>query len=306
MRTSLRPMNKVLAISLLTALTAATVGCSRSYDTTQVEASGGTRTEAAPTTSIIVETIPPSTAPRLEPLAATTTDLQDTLTQLVAGFAEDPDLVAAVRALNDGDLASIAAMFDIDLGALSSLGLSTGDIGALGETVLADLATGAGGAGLAALLGGLGGAGGSAPLDPMTLIGLLAQSLNIDIDVTRIAQSAIPQLIGALFSGLQGAQLIVTPEIVLQLDDMLERIDPHAFDDFIVTADNAPFIALLTSVVLANNPLLQQGITDNPDLSPQLRELLKELEKLNAELGETTSESLYEALLRGLFQDQSG
>lgn len=308
MRVSLRSVNNMVAIAVFTAIAGTLTGCSRSYDTTQVDASGAAERQAVPTTSIIMETIPPSTVAHLEPLATAPSDLQETLTRLVSGFAENPDLVSAVKTVNDGDLASIAAMLDVDLGDLSSLGLSVADIASLGDTVLASLAEevqGIDGAGLLSLLGdlGTGAAGTPATLDPTTLIGLLARSVSVDVDVTRIAQSAIPQLIGALLTGLQGAQLIVTPEIVVQLDDVLAKLDPNALDDFTVTADNAPFIALVTSVILGNNPLLQRGITENPDLSPELRQLLKDLQKLNEELGEATSSSIYEALLKGFVPD---
>lgn len=307
MRVSLRPVNNVVAVAVLTAMAGGLVGCSQSYDTTSVEASGGADRQAAPTTAVIMETIPPSTVPQLQPLATAPSDLQSTLTQLVSGFAENPDLVNAVNALNDGDMASIASMFDIDLGALSSLGLSVGDIGSLGNSVMASLAESVGDvgdSGLLTLLGELNsgsGAAAEASLDPMTLVGLLAKSVNVDIDVTRIAQSAIPQVIGALLSAVQGAQLIVTPEFVIQLDGVLHNIDPNGFNNFQVTIDNAPFIALVTSVILANNPVLQQGITENPFLDPELRSLLKQLEQLNAQLGSNTSASIYETLFKLLF-----
>lgn len=302
MRTSMRPMNTVTTVAVAAAMVAGVAGCSRSYDTTQVDAVGQSNRQAAPTTSIILETIPPSTVMELQPLRASTSDLQGTLTQLISGFANDPDLVAAVKALNDGDLASIAALLDIDLGALSSLGLSVGDIASLGDSVLGDRA------GLLALLGGLTGGGGpGGALDPATLIGILANSLKFnEIDLNGLAEAAVPQLITALFGALQGAQLVFTPEILIQLDDMLERIDPNAFDEFIVDEANAPLVALITSVILGNSPLLQQGVANNPNLDPGLRKLLKELEAINDELGETTSSNLFELWLKGLFPDLAG
>lgn len=307
MRASMRTLNTVMTIVVSTAMIAGVAGCSRSYDTTQVDAVGVNSRQAAPTTSIIVETIPPSTVAELQPLQATSPtpsipDLQGTLTELVATFANDPDLVAAVQALDRGDLASLAAMLDIDLTELSSLGLSTVDIASIGRSVVGDRAN------ILSLLGGLAGGGTDrAALDVTALIGILARSLRFtEIDLNALARGAIPQLIGALLTALSGAQLVITPEIVVQLDGMLEQIDPNAFEGFVVDELNAPIVALITSVILANSPLIQQGVANNPKVDPDLTQLLKQLEELNNELGNKTSSEIFETLMKVLFPDLKG
>lgn len=276
-----RPPKRItttVAIAVTLGMAATVSGCSRSYDTTQVDAVGqGQTRRAASTTSIVTETVPPSTTMALEPMASypdlSSVDVQGTLSQLVAGFAADPTLVSAVDALGSNDLVSVAKLFGIDLDALAALGLSARDISALGASA-----------------GALAGRGST--LDPAALIGVLVSSLNVG----GIANSAINRLIGALLQVLSGAQLVISPDVTVYLSDMLGDLDLKGLGDIIVTPENTPLIALITSVVLANNPILFQGIIENANLDPSLAALLKSLTDLNSQLGQQSAATLLQAL----------
>lgn len=290
MRISPRPMNNVLTILAAAAVIGSLAGCSRSYDTTQVDATGDSKTEPAPASSVVVETVPPTTVLELTPLVAAPSEVQSTLNTLAAEFAQNPDLVAGVKALQNGDMAAIAALLGVDLTSLSSLGMSNLDIAALGDSVL----------GSNPQILGLLKSGGT--LDATALITLLTRTLNVSsLDVNGIAKAAVPQLIASLFATLGKIDVSLSPQIAVQLNSALDELDPDGLNDFQVTADNAPLVALITSVILANNPLFQSTILNNPNVSPELRELLKELESVNAELGESTSADLYNLFWQALF-----
>ncbi len=284
-----RRIHTAVSIAVVGAMAAGIAGCSKSSGTTQLKTVDAKEQSAASTTSIVVETVPTTTTIDFESTsqgAAPVANLQSTLSQLVSGFAADPQLLSAVKAISDGDLAAIAKLFNIDLSAISQLGMTVSQIGSLGDSVAEAAPTLIG-----QLVAGAGGGSGG-PIDAGTLIGLLAGS----VDINGIAQGAIAQLVQLLSDSLAKTELKISPEVTIYLDQILKEIDPNGLGEISANPYNASFIALITSVILSANPLLTEQLLDNPLLDPKLKNLLSDLGELNASLGETASSAILAAL----------
>lgn len=285
-----RPLTTKASIAVIMAVVASLAGCSRSYDTTQIDAVSKQPKRSASTTSIVVETLPPSTTidyQTQQMTPASFTDIQSTLSQLVSSFAADPQLLGQLKALSNGDLASIARMFNIDPAALDQLGMTVGQIEALGDSVNRSGTQ---------LLQQLSSTRGGSPIDPGVLIGLLTRS----VDLNGITKGAVAAIIQMLSNSLAKVQVQITPEITIYLDQLLKEIDPNGLGQVSADPQNASFIALITSVILSANPLLAEQLLQNPLLDPKLKDLLLSLQDLNANLGETASAAIL-AALKALF-----
>lgn len=288
-----RQLTTTASAAVVVALLAGVTGCSRSYDTTQLSASDRKPKSAAPTTSIVVETVPTTTVPEVEPVQplAAATDVQATLSQLVSSFAIDPQLLSQVQMLGSGDLLAVAQLFGLDLNAIKQLGMSVSQIAALGQSV-----ANSGPAVLGQLMAGAGVKAG--PIDAGTLIGLLTGT----VDVNGLAQGAIASLVQLLSDTIAKTEIKISPEITIYLDQLLKEIDPNGLGQISADPANASFIALITSVILGANPLFAQQLLTNPLLDPKLKGLLEDLEALNASLGTTASAAIL-AALKAIFPD---
>lgn len=288
----------LLSIGVATAVTASTLSaCSRSYDTTQIDATKKRPQSAAPTTSIVVETIPTTTTTVIDPTIEATPvvfDIQSTLSQIVSSFAIDPKLLSQIQTLQSGDLAAIAKLFNIDLSSISQLGMTVKQIEALGQTV-----ANAGPAILAQLIpkaspGAVPGATGA--VDTGTLIGLLTGS----VDVNGIVQGSVASIVQLLSDSLTKSEIKIDPQITTYLNQLLKEIDPYGLGEISANPFNASFLALTLSVVLSANPDLTKQLVENPLLDPKIKGLLSDLQALNASLGGTASAAIL-AALRTLF-----
>jgi hypothetical protein len=274
-----RPLSVIAAV---TALSLAAGACSRAENTTAVDGTSEVESVAAPTSTIVRATTPadepaePSGSGSTSPAGGTSTDPTAALISLVGQVASDPALAAQLGQL---DAVGIANLLGIDLSQLSQLGLTPDQIAALAESVVA------GGADLQGELTG------AAP-DPAVLLGLLVGSL----DVNSLADGTISTLVQGLLAAITGTRIVVSPELVVDLGELLGDIDPETIGPLVADPSNASLIALLTSAWLGSNPLLTRQLLANPALDPALRQVLEQLSDLSNSLGETARATLLEAL----------
>ena len=252
--------------------------CSKVADTTQLSTDEVPENTAVPTTAMQTAQLPTTTTTvaTLQNAGAAPTDLTSTLGLLVGQFASDPALVGQLDGL---DLAALAGLVGLDLGSLQQLGLGVPDIQQLGLAVLSsspDL--------LASLLGG--------PIDTETLIGLLTGSL----DLNEIADGAVGALVQALLGSITGLRIVVSPELTIELSDLLDELDPDGLGPVAANPEYASLLALLTSAIINANPLLTQQLLDSPLLDPNLAVLLVQLQNLSASLGDAAQTALLQAL----------
>ncbi len=264
------------AVLVVTALGAS--ACSNVADTQQLSADDYESNTVVPTTAMKVGQLPTtttvapsSTAPPLVPAG-----LPATLSALVGQFAANPALAGQLGGL---DLAGLAGLVNIDLGALQGLGLTVPQIQQIASDVAADPA---------ALLGQLQ----LGEIDPNALLALLAGSL----DLTTLATGATGALVAALLDAISDVKISVSPELTIELSELLKDIDPDGLGELAATPANASILALITSAIIGSNPLLTQQLLENPLLDPALHELLVQLQSLGASLGDAARIALLQAL----------
>ncbi|MHB1137789.1 MAG: hypothetical protein ACYC2O_02460 [Microthrixaceae bacterium] len=267
----------VCAVLVVTALGAS--ACSQVADTTSLSADDVQANTAVPTTAMSVGQLPTSTTTTSTTLATATlapTGLTSTLSALVGRFAADPALATRLGGL---DLAGLAGLVNIDAGAIAGLGLSVPQIQQLAGSVAADPA---------ALLGQLQ----VGEIDPNALLALLAGSL----DLTTLAAGATGALVTALLEAVSDMKISISPDLTIELSELLKDIDPEGLGQLAATPTNASILALITSAIISSNPLLTQQLLDNPLLDPALQGLLVQLQLLGASLGDAAKIALLQAL----------
>jgi hypothetical protein len=213
---------------------------------------------------------------RASELANAGTDPTAVLTSLLGQFAANPDLVAQLTQL---DAVGIANLLGVDLAALQQLGLTPDQIAALAQGVVASTPDVR-----ADLLSGV--------PDPAVLLGLLAGSL----DLGSLADGTIATLVQGLIGAVTGTRIVISPELSVDLGELLGDLDPETLGPIVANPSNASLLALLTSVWLGSNPLFTRQLLANPQLDPALRSLLSELQKVSDSIGETARTALLEAL----------
>jgi hypothetical protein len=276
-------MGRVRAVAVGTVLCVAAAACSNSADTTQIAADEVER-KVAPTTSIVRTQLPTTTT-----TASTTTvparaagspaTLAGTLGVLVNSLAADPSIA---RMLAGGlELPDLAALVGIELPDLEQLQLTMPQLEQLAlsvlaqpQTVLSQLATG--------------------PPDAATLLAVLGRS----VDIGELTGGAIGALVAALVASI--GDLRVSPQLTIQLGELLDGLDPAQLGPIAADPGNAAFFALLLSAFIGSNPLLAQQLLGNELLEPGLRDLLLQLQALNASLSDAATQALLETL-RQLF-----
>lgn len=269
----------VIAVFVVTAVTAG--ACATSADTTSVEDIEVSSDQAAPTSTIVrtdrgaTETTTTEVV-RASELANAGTDPTAVLTSLLGQFAANPDLVAQLTQL---DAVGIANLLGVDLAALQQLGLTPDQIAALAQGVVASTPDVR-----ADLLSGV--------PDPAVLLGLLAGSL----DLGSLADGTIATLVQGLIGAVTGTRIVISPELSVDLGELLGDLDPETLGPIVANPSNASLLALLTSVWLGSNPLFTRQLLANPQLDPALRSLLSELQKVSDSIGETARTALLEAL----------
>lgn len=274
-----RPLSVIAAV---TALSLTAGACSQAENTTAVEGTSEVESVAAPTSTIVRATTPADEPTERSGSGSTgtsggsSTDPTAALISLVGQVASDPALASQLGQL---DAVGIAGLLGIDLSQLSQLGLSPDQIAALAESVVA------GGADLQDELTG------AAP-DPAVLLGLLVGSL----DVNSLADGTISTLVQGLLTAITGTRIVVSPELVVDLGELLGDIDPETIGPLVADPSNASLLALLTSAWLGSNPLLTRQLLANPALDPALRGVLEQLADLSSSLGDTARSALLEAL----------
>jgi hypothetical protein len=270
----------VIASVLVIAVTAG--ACSRSADTTAVDAVDLPSGQAAPT-STIMRSDPsddgadaPATSAPSSQLASAGTDPTAVLTQLLGQFAADPALLAQLSQL---DAVGIANLLGIDLSAIQDLGLTPVQLTQLAQgvavsapSVQQQLVTGA--------------------PDPAVLLGLLAGSL----DLESLTDGTIATIVQGLLAAVTGLRIVVSPELTVDLGELLADLDPEGLGPLAANPANAALLALITSAWIGSNPLLAQQLLANPQLDPALRTLLQQLQELSGSIGDTARTALLEAL----------
>jgi hypothetical protein len=268
----------IIASVLVIAMTAG--ACSRQADTTAVDATDIPAGQSAPTSTIMraddsdVEDTT-TTAPVGRPASAAT-DPTAILTQLLGQFAADPTLAAQLAQL---DAVGIANLLGIDLTALQALELTPAQLTQLAQGVAVsappvqqELVSGA--------------------PDPAVLLGLLAGSL----DLQSLADGTIATVVQGLLAAVTGLRIVVSPELTVDLGELLAELDPEGLGPLAANPANAALLALITSAWLGSNPLLAQQLLSNPQLDPALRDLLEQLDQLSGSIGDTAREALLAAL----------
>ena len=267
------PRFVLLAILVTTAVTAA--ACSKAADTTAVESTPGRRNVSAPTSTIVQATSSTTTTPSSAPVATpASTDPAAALSTVVAALAADPSVAAQLAQLNQLDPAMIAGMLAIDPALLELL--------QLGPQQLAQLAQG-----LSVMPSGQ-----SSPTDPAALLGLLMGSL----DAESLLNGTVATLVQALLAAITGTTIVISPDITVDMGEVLGELDPDGIGPIVANPSNASLLALLTSAWLSENPLFADQFLADPALDPELRSLLLRLQSLTDSIGDTARESLLEAL----------
>lgn len=268
-----RPPILVLAILVTTAVAAAS--CSKSADTTAVESTPGRRQAAAPTSTIVRATSSTTTIASSAPVATpASTDPTAALATVVAALAADPSVASQLAQLTQLDPAKIAGMLGVDPAMLQQL--------QLGPAQLSQLAQGL----------SMQPSGQPSPTDPVALLGLLMGSL----DAESLLNGTVATLVQALLAAITGTTIVISPDITVDMGEVLGELDPDGIGPIVANPSNASLLALLTSAWLSENPLFAEQFLADPALDPELRSLLLRLQRLTESIGDTARESLLEAL----------
>lgn len=260
----------------------AATACSRSADTTAVDAVEPARDPSAPTSSIVRSELPTTTTAPSGASSASAggglggTDLTSTLTGVLGQFVSNPGLVDQLGGL---DAIGVANLLGLDLSVLQQLELSPAQIEQLARAALSSEAPVQ-----EQLLSGT--------IDPAVLLGLLGNGL----DLNTLTSGAVSAIVQSLLSSIGGLSLVVSPELSVNLGELLGELDLEGLEPLAVNPANASIIALVTSAWLGSNPLLAQQLLSSPLLDPVLKELLQQLSELSASIGETARQALLEAL----------
>ena len=268
-------------IATIAAIAVTAGACANSADTTAVDQIEVSADQSAPTSTIVRaepagDDAATTTIARSSQVANAGTDPTAVLTSLLGQIAADPALAAQLAEL---DAVGIANLLDLDLGALQQLGLTPDQISALARGV-----AGSTPAVQQDLLSG-------AP-DPGVLLGLLGGSL----DLESLTDGTIATLVQGLLTAITGTRIVVSPELTVDLGELLGDLDPDQLGPVVANPANASLLALLTSVWLGSNPLFTRQLLANPRLDPALRSLLTQLQTLSDSIGETARNALLEAL----------
>jgi hypothetical protein len=260
----------------------ASTACSRSADTTAVDAVEPARDPSAPTSSIVRSELPTTTT---APSGASSAfaggglggaDLTGTLTGVLGQFVANPGLVDQLGGL---DAIGVANLLGLDLSVLQQLDLSPAQIEQLARAALSSEAPVQ-----QQLLSG--------SIDPAVLLGLLGNGL----DLNTLTSGAVSTIVQGLLGSIGGLSLVVSPELSVNLGELLGELDLEGLEPLAVNPANASIIALVTSAWLGSNPLLAQQLLSSPLLDPVLKELLQQLSELSESIGETARQALLEAL----------
>lgn len=277
---------RVRIIAVLATVAIGASACAETGGTTRIQASEADP-DLAPTTSIVRDELESTTteAATATSVAPAPVGIDAALAQLVAGFAADPGLVGVLAGLDGSsggeplDPAVIAGALGIDLSAIEQLDLSLPELTQVGAAVAAQPP-----AQREELTAG--------PIDPAVLVALLAGSG----DPAELGSGAIGALINGLLASLSDLRLTVSPELTLNLGELLGELDPDGLGPVIADEANAAVFALLLSAFIGANPVLTEQLLANPLLEPGLQALLSQLRELNASLGDAAREALLRAL----------
>ncbi len=268
------------AIAMVVVVAVTAGACATSADTTAVDDVEPAPSRGAPTSSVMrTERAAGSTTTtiaRSSELASAGTDPASVLTSLLGRFAADPALASQLANL---DAVGIANLLGIDVSAVQLLGLDPAQLTALAQGVV-----------------------GSAPTvqdqlrsgapDPAVLLGLLAGSL----DLASLADGTLATIVQGLLAAVTGLRIVVSPELTVDLGELLGEFDPDGLGQFAANPANASLLALLTSAFIGANPLLTDQLLANPLLDPSLSELLGQLRELNLSISDTARLALLAAL----------
>lgn len=272
---------RIVAIVVTVGIAAS--ACSTSSGTQQIESTPSGEQSSAPTTSIVRTQLPTTTTlparAAAVPAVATGDQLAGTFGSLVGALAADPSLAQLLAGgLELPDLAQLAGL---DLAALEQLALTPAQLEALAGSVLAQqppvieqLALG--------------------QLDPAALLAVLGNA----VPAGELASGAVGAIVAALIAAI--GDLSINPQLTLQLGTLLDGLDPSQLGNISADPTNAAFFALLLSAFIGSNPVLAQQLLSNELLDPALRDLLTQLQALNATLSDAATQALLETL-RQLF-----
>lgn len=277
LRTILSPCVVVLVVA------SGASACSRTADTTQVSTQSApdsdalptsTMMQAAPVTTTIQPTAPASVSTASN--AALLAGAPETFASILSQISANPQLLAQVSTL---DTAGLAALFSLSPATFQQLGLSGVQIEQIGQAVLSSpqsvrdsLAIGS--------------------IDPAALIGLLLKS----VDLNSLAAGAVGALVQALLGSISDLKFVISPEVTVNLNELLDQIDPDGIAPIIASPGNAGILALIFSAVINSNPLLNEQLLANPNLDPALRPILEQLGNLGASLGSVAQAALLDAI----------
>ncbi|MEX0767900.1 MAG: hypothetical protein WD029_05470, partial [Microthrixaceae bacterium] len=252
-------------------------------DTTQVSTQSAldsdalptsTMMQAAPVTTTIQPTAPASVSTASN--AALLAGAPETFASILSQISANPQLLAQVSTL---DTAGLAALFSLSPATFQQLGLSGVQIEQIGQAVLSSpqsvrdsLAIGS--------------------IDPAALIGLLLKS----VDLNSLAAGAVGALVQALLGSISDLKFVISPEVTVNLNELLDQIDPDGIAPIIANPGNAGILALIFSAVINSNPLLNEQLLANPNLDPALRPILEQLGNLGASLGSVAQAALLDAI----------
>ncbi len=276
-RTILGPFVALLVVAI------AASACSRTADTSQISTQNLPNNAALPTSTMLQAAAVTSSVPSVSPglasapnNAAPVTGPPGTFATILSQISANPQLLSQISTL---DNTALAGLFSLNPASLQQLGLSGTQIGQVGQAVLSSpqavrdsLATGS--------------------IDPATLIGLLLKS----VDLNGLATGAVGSLVQGLLSSIGGLKFVISPEVTVNLQELLDQFDSAGLTPILANPGNAGILALLFSAVINSNPLLNEQLLNNPDLNPALRPILEQLANLGDSLGAAAQAALLEAI----------
>jgi len=276
-RTILGPFVALLVVAI------AASACSRTADTSQISTQNLPNNAALPTSTMLQAAAVTSSVPSVSRglasapnNAAPVTGPPGTFATILSQISANPQLLSQISTL---DNTALAGLFSLNPASLQQLGLSGTQIGQVGQAVLSSpqavrdsLATGS--------------------IDPATLIGLLLKS----VDLNGLATGAVGSLVQGLLSSIGGLKFVISPEVTVNLQELLDQFDSAGLTPILANPGNAGILALLFSAVINSNPLLNEQLLNNPDLNPALRPILEQLANLGDSLGAAAQAALLEAI----------
>jgi len=116
------------------------------------------------------------------------------------------------------------------------------------------------------------------------------------VDLNGLATGAVGSLVQGLLSSIGGLKFVISPEVTVNLQELLDQFDSAGLTPIFANPGNAGILALLFSAVINSNPLLNEQLLNNPDLNPALRPILEQLANLGDSLGAAAQAALLEAI----------